>query len=262
MLSSQIQDLLGDEPLLSDLYLRYLYNGRLRDGKLLPRTSGLPRGGILTPFLANLYLTPLDEAMGQDGVHYTRYADDVVIFASSEDGAREALERLNVVTDKLRLTQSRQKTRIIPPGEPFEFLGYVIRGAEVSIRTYALNSLKRRVRRVTDKRKYRQLSARNLATDEGRMLLQSMIGKVNRTYIYKGGNDWARHFCRCTSDEQFRQLDAWIADRIRMAATKRWAKKNRRLVPYGLLRELGWQPLVPLYYRWRREVWRQGASCT
>ena len=85
---------------------------------------------------------------------------------------------------------------------------------------------------------------------------------MNRSYIYKGGNDWTRHFCRCTSDEQFRELDAWIADRIRASVTKRWALKNRRLVPYKLLRELGWKPLVPLFHRWRREVWEQGGSNT
>jgi RNA-directed DNA polymerase len=260
ILSSQLQDLLGHEPLALDVYLKYLYNGRVRDGKLLPRTSGLPRGGILTPFLSNLYLTPLDEEMTQNGFHYTRYADDVVVFAETEARAHEALERLALLAGELGLIQSAEKSRIVPPGEEFEFLGYLIRGAELLIRPYALNSLKKRIRRVTAKRKYRRWRTKELATDAGRSAAQSIISRVNRTYIYKGGNDWTRHFCRCTSDHQLRELDAWIADRIRMALTQRWAVKNRRLVPYQLLRELGWKPLVPLYYRWRREVWKQGAG--
>lgn len=259
-LASQLEVLLADEPLVLDLYLKYLYNGRTRDDQLLPRTSGLPRGGILTPFLANLYLTPLDEAMTKDGFHYTRYADDVVVFAETEIRARDALERIGLLTGELRLTQSVEKSKIISPGEAFEFLGYSIKGTEVSIRPYAINSLRRRITRITAKRKYPRLSVRSLATEDGRMALQSIIARVNRAYIYKGENDWTRHFCRCTSDRQLRELDGWIADRIRMTVTKRWAEKNRRLVPYGLLRELGWKPLVPLYYRWRREVWRQGTS--
>jgi hypothetical protein len=259
ILSSQLEGLFADEPLVLDLYLRYLYNGRLRDGTFLPRTAGLPRGGILTPFLANLYLTPLDDTMTEGGFHYTRYADDILVLAETEDRAREAVERIRLLSSKLRLTQSSEKTSIIPPGEGFEFLGYLISGAEVSIRPYAINSLKRRIRRVTAKRKYPRLSARNLTSEEGREILQSVIGRVNRIYTYRGGNDWTRHFCRSTSDHQFRELDAWIADRIRTAVTKRWATKNRGLIPYQLLRELGWQPLVPLYYRWRREVWKQGA---
>jgi retron-type reverse transcriptase len=259
ILSSQLEELLADEPLVLQLYLRYLYNGRLRDGTFLPRTAGLPRGGILTPFLANLYLTSLDDTMTEEGFHYTRYADDILVLAETEDRARDAVERIRLLSSELRLAQSSKKTSIIPPGEGFEFLGYHIEGAEVWIRPYAINSLKRRIKRVTAKRKYPRLSARNVTSEEGRETLQSIIARVNRIYTYRGGNDWTRHFCRCTSDRQFRELDAWIADRIRMAATKRWSTKNRGLIPYQLLRKLGWQPLVPLYYQWRREVWRQGA---
>jgi len=259
ILSSQLEGLLDDEPLVLDLYLKYLYNGRVRDRTFLPRTVGLPRGGILTPFLSNLYLTPLDDTMTEEGFHYTRYADDIIVLAETEGRAREALERISLQSSRLRLAQSSEKSNIVPPGEGFEFLGYLIEGAEVSIRPYAINSLKRRIKRVTAKRKYPHLSTRNLPSEEGREALQSIIARVNRTYTYKGGNDWTRHFCRCTSDHQLRELDAWIADHIRMAVTKRWAAKNRHLIPYQLLRELGWQPLVPLYYQWRREVWRQGA---
>jgi group II intron reverse transcriptase/maturase len=260
VLRSQVEDLLVDEPLVLDLYLKYLYNARLRDGEFLPRTVGLPRGGILTPFLANLYLTPLDGAMTQNGSHYVRYADDIVVFAQTQDSAHAAVERLQSLTEALGLTLSPEKTRVVVPGDSFEFLGYEIRGSEVLIRPYALNSLKRRIRRATLKRRWRQLDRRNLDTSEGRGVLQSIIARVNRTYIYNGGNDWTRHFCRCTSDSQVRELDAWIADRIRMAATKRWSTKNRRLIPYSLLRDLGWRPLVPLFYRWKREVWRQGSG--
>jgi group II intron reverse transcriptase/maturase len=259
ILVSQLEGLLVDEPLVLDLYLKYLYNGRVRDGRFLPRTSGLPRGGILTPFLANLYLTPLDDAMEGEGFHYTRYADDIIVLAETEQRARQVLKRIDQLSGKLDLIQSPEKRKILPPGEGFEFLGYQIKGSEVSIRPYAINSLKRRIRRVTDKRKYPQLDAKSLSTEEGRAALQSIIARVNRTYVYRGGSDWARHFCRCSSDRQLRELDSWIADRLRMAVTKRWATKNRRFIPYRLLRELGWQPLVPLYYRWRREVWRQGA---
>jgi|GEM_PF-3599365 len=260
LLASQLEELLVDEPLVLDLYLRYLYNGRVRDGRFLPRTSGLPRGGILTPFLANLYLTPLDDAMASEGFHYTRYADDIIVLAETEQRAQRALERLDQLSSKLDLIHSPQKRKTYSPGEAFEFLGYQIKGSEVSIRPYAINSLKRRIRRVTDKRKYPQWHVKSLSTADGRAALQSLISRVNRTYIYRGGSDWARHFCRCSSDQQFRELDAWIADHIRMAVTKRWAAKNRRLIPYRLLRELGWQPLAPLYWRWRREVWKQGAS--
>ncbi|MGB3904573.1 MAG: reverse transcriptase domain-containing protein [Anaerolineae bacterium] len=262
ILSSQLEELLGDEPQVLDLYLKYLHNGRQREGKLLPRTHGLPRGGVLTPFLTNLYLAPLDQAMVHERFHCVRYADDVIIFAESESRAREAQRLMKSLTAELRLHLSPEKSLLIQPGGEFEYLGYLIKGREVRVRPYAINSLKRRIKRATARRKYPRLTTKTLASDEGKEALSAILGKVNRAYIYKGGNDWTRHFCRCTSDEQFRELDAWIADRIRASVTKRWALKNRRLVPYKLLRELGWKPLVPLFHRWRREVWEQGGSNT
>jgi RNA-directed DNA polymerase len=257
-LCSQLQNLLADEPLVLDLYLKYLYNGRLRQGRLLPRTRGLPRGGVLTPFLANLYLTPLDEAVAREGFPYVRYADDIILFAESAELAGEAQRLIRSLVTRLKLIASAQKSGLILPGGEFEYLGYLIKGREVRVRPYALNSLRRRIKRVTARRRYPGLNIRRLATEEGKAALQGVIAKVNRTYIYNTGNDWTRHFCRCTSDAQFRELDAWMADRIRACITKRWAMRNRRLVPYDLLRELGWQPLVPLFHHWRREVWKQG----
>jgi RNA-directed DNA polymerase len=258
ILSSQLHELLSDEPLVLDLYLKYLYNARLRDGKLLPRLVGLPRGGILTPFLANLYLTPLDEAMVREGFHYIRYADDVIVFAEDEARAKECQRVMDRYATELRLIFSPEKSLLIQPGQEFEYLGYLIQGQEVRVRPYAINSLKRRIRRITAKRKYPHLTSKTLATREGEAKLGMIISRVNRTYTYKGGSDWTRHFCRCTTDEQFRELDGWIADRIRACVTKRWAVKNRCLIPHALLRELGWKPLVPMFYRWRREVWNQG----
>jgi RNA-directed DNA polymerase len=256
-LATQLEGVLADEPQVLDLYLKYIYNARRRNGTLLPRTCGLPRGGILTPFLANLYLTPLDEAMATDGFHYVRYADDIIVLTETQSLAREALECIGRLADELGLEHSPGKSTVVAPGEPFEFLGYTIKGKEVSVRPYAINSLRRRIRRVTAKQKYPSLDMQHLHTDQGRAILQSLVARVNRSYIYQGGSDWTRHFCRCSSDRQFRELDVWIADRIRAAVTKRWALKNRRLIPYRLLRELGWRPLVPLYWRWRKEVWRQ-----
>ncbi len=260
LMTQAVEDLLGEEPLVLDLYLKYLYNPRLREGTLLPRTVGLPRGGILTPFLANLYLRPLDEGMAKEGFRYVRYADDIFVFAESKERGEEALEALEEKANRLHLILSGDKSRLFKPGEEFEALGYRVRGQEVQVRPYAINRLKRRIRRATIKRNFRELNRDSLSTEEGKNALRRLIAKVNRTYIYPGDVDWTRHFCRCTSDKQFRELDHWIADRIRACVTGRWSTKNKRLVPTSLLRELGWKPLVPRFYRWKRRVWKQSRS--
>ncbi len=251
--SQTVEDLFSSEPLLLDLYLKYLYNPRLREGRLLPRTVGLPRGGILTPFLANLYLKPLDEALEQ--FKYLRYADDIFIFAESRAQAEEAQGTLRERSQYLRLTL---EGRIFEPGEEFECLGYRVRGKEIAVRPYALNRLKRRIRRITKRSRYQRVNSPK--TPEGREALRRVIERVNRVYIYPGGNDWARPFCRCTTDEQFRELDRWIADRIRACITGDWSPRNRRVVPDPLLRELGLKKLVPRFYHWKRRVWKQAKA--
>lgn len=253
IISQAVEDLFSNEPLLLDLYLKYLYNPRLREGRLLPRTVGLPRGGTLTPFLANLYLKPLDQAL--ERFKYLRYADDIFIFAKSRAQAEEAQETLRERAQYLRLTL---KERIFEPSEEFECLGYRVRGKEISVRPYALNRLKRRIRRVTKRSRYQ--GVKDVRMLEGREALRRLIERVNRVYIYPGGNDWARPFCRCTTDEQFRELDRWIADRIRACVTGDWSFRNRRVVPDALLRELGLKKLVPRFYHWKRRVWKQAKA--
>jgi RNA-directed DNA polymerase len=41
--------------------------------------AGTPQGAVISPLLANLYLHPVDEAMGAAGFQMIRYADDFVI---------------------------------------------------------------------------------------------------------------------------------------------------------------------------------------
>lgn len=137
-------------------------------------------------------------------------------------------------------------------------MGYRVRGKEISVRPYALNRLKRRIRRVTKRSRYQ--GVKDVRTLEGREALRRLIERVNRVYIYPGGNDWARPFCRCTTDEQFRELDRWIADRIRACVTGDWSFRNRRVVPDALLRELGLKKLVPRFYHWKRRVWKQAKA--
>jgi hypothetical protein len=44
-----------------------------------PTEQGTPQGAVISPLLANLYLSPLDHQMARQGYAMTRYADDLVI---------------------------------------------------------------------------------------------------------------------------------------------------------------------------------------
>jgi len=125
---------------------------RVQDGeilhllKLMLKASGkrgVPQGGVISPLLANVYLTEVDamleraKEVTRNGqytyLEYARYADDLVILV---DGYRQhdwllraAHRRLQEELAKLHLRVNEDKTRVVDlsQGESFGFLGFDFR---------------------------------------------------------------------------------------------------------------------------------------
>jgi len=106
--------------------------------------TGTPQGGILSPMLANVALTALDDycyknfgtqmkRAKKDGGNYTknpivRYADDFVIVCISEHEAEFIKgEIATFLLDVIGLELSNEKTKITHIAEGFDFLGFNIR---------------------------------------------------------------------------------------------------------------------------------------
>src|SRR5919206_2981896 len=70
---------------------RMLKAGVLAEGQRLPTEQGVPQGGIVSPLLSNILLTPFDREMRRKGYRLTRYADDWVITCKSAKEARAAM---------------------------------------------------------------------------------------------------------------------------------------------------------------------------
>lgn len=125
---------------------------RVQDGeilhllKLMLKASGkrgVPQGGVLSPLLANIYLTEVDamleraKRVTQEGaytrVDYARYADDLVILVDwhwRHDWLLAAVHRrLREELAKLDLRLNEAKSRIVDlrQGEAFGFLGFDFR---------------------------------------------------------------------------------------------------------------------------------------
>src|SRR3990167_7687721 len=114
--------------------------------RLMLKASGnrwVPQGGVISPLLANIYLTEVDamleraKEVTRDGqwtrVEYARYADDLVILV---DGYRRHAWLLKAVDRRLReelatldLRLNEAKSRIVDlgQGEAFGFLGFDFR---------------------------------------------------------------------------------------------------------------------------------------
>jgi RNA-directed DNA polymerase len=112
--------------------------------------TGTPQGGILSPLLANIALSVLDEYLhepwkpggsmstpyqrsrrrvhGQPRWRVVRYADDFVVLVNGERTDVEALrEEIARVLQPLALRLSTAKTQVVHMSDGFDFLGFHIR---------------------------------------------------------------------------------------------------------------------------------------
>jgi group II intron reverse transcriptase/maturase len=91
--------------------------------------KGTPQGGVISPLLANLYLSRLDHEVNDQCRRkpvMVRYADDFVILCRQGEG-QELLTRLNRWLQNRGLKLNRDKTRLINSrNESFKFLGYSV----------------------------------------------------------------------------------------------------------------------------------------
>lgn len=109
--------------------------------------EGTPQGGILSPMLANVALTSLDEFCKQEfgwltstrtrneGRRFrmnpiTRYADDFVILGRTKDECTEIKQGVTEHLGTIGLTLSNEKTSITHINDGFDFLGFNFRRYE------------------------------------------------------------------------------------------------------------------------------------
>ena len=92
--------------------------------------QGTPQGGVISPLLANIFLSPLDQAVNEacrEKPRMIRYADDLVILCRPGEG-KQFKERLARWLEARGLALSQTKTRVINSrDEGFEFLGFAFR---------------------------------------------------------------------------------------------------------------------------------------
>ena len=105
-----------------------LRSGVIEGGYWQATLTGVPQGGVASPLWSNIFLTPFDRAMTEQGLQLTRYADDFVIVCHTKAEAYRALgfaERF--LKEELGVELHANKTRIVHISQGFEFLGYKVK---------------------------------------------------------------------------------------------------------------------------------------
>jgi RNA-directed DNA polymerase len=106
---------------------RMLKAGIISDTGYTNSVSGTPQGGILSPMLANIALTILDEwgESQKDANPIVRYADDFIVTCKTFDEAQQKREEItNLLKESIGLELSVEKTSITNIHDGFDFLGF------------------------------------------------------------------------------------------------------------------------------------------
>jgi RNA-directed DNA polymerase len=176
-----------------DLVEAFLKSGVMMDGSFEETTEGTPKGGVISPLLANIYLDHFDRRMGEEGFLLLRYADDFLVFCKNEYDADKALRSARrILEQELKLTLHPDKTRIVMARkEGVGFLGFWFNGRWRRPGDKAVENFRDAIRDETGRQQ-----PRNLAM---------VIGKINPIIV-----GWGNYFCGGTVRKIFRapgQLD-------------------------------------------------------
>jgi RNA-directed DNA polymerase len=253
-LMGRVRSRIGDKRVLG-LVKAFLKSGILgEDGMDRTTITGTPQGGILSPLLANIALSVLDEhftqrweALGpawtrakrrRQGVptyRLVRYADDFVVMVGGTRGDAEALfDEVATVLAPMGLRLSEEKTRVCHIDEGFDFLGWRIQrramrgqGGKRALYTYpskkALASVMDKVRALTRRHKHRTLAA--------------LLLRLNS--VLRG---WCNYFRHGVSSRTFNYLDHFAWWRVVGWLRKRhlglnWGTLHRRFLPNWQIRD-------------------------
>ena len=239
-LMGRVRRRIGDRRVLS-LVRSFLKAGVLaEDGRARATITGTPQGGILSPLLANIALSVLDEHFsrkwealgprwtrakhrraGEPAMKLVRYADDFVVMIHGTRAHAEALwDEVATVLAPMGLRLSEEKTRVCHIDEGFDFLGWRIqrhawrsRTGKTAIYTYpskkALASVVAKVRSLTRRAQNRMLA--------------DLLRRLNP--VLRG---WCNYFRHGVSSRTFNYVDHYAFMRIVGWLRQRHPRLNMR----------------------------------
>lgn len=236
--------------------LAFLKAGILERGAFQRTDTGTPQGGILSPLLANIVLSAIEEryhryvkwSRRKDGQPYVRpgdelrkfrhrerkagrpvylpirYADDfVVLVTGSEDQARAEKDALAAfLAEDLKLTLAEEKTHVTDLTKGFIFLSHRVRLRWDDRWGYwpRLEIPKDRIKGLH--RRIKQLTTRCSILKS----LQDIIDEINPLLM-----GWGRYYQHCYNAKAiFHRIDYYVWDRLWRWLKKKHPKTSRRQI--------------------------------
>lgn len=225
----------------NDLIERWLKAGAMTPQGHQTALQGTPQGGILSPLLANIALSNMDNLLqcapnkqGKVTGHrvYVRYANDFVVMCPSKREARRTTHQIIQWLKTKNLRLAPHKTRIVHADEGFDFLGVNIRRYKTTSHTQSHNKV---LRMQPSKKAVKDL--RQKLRQQWRKLRGQNVQTVIRTLnpIVLGWRNYHRPYA---SKKTFSNLDDWMYKKSWRYALRTHGNKGRKWIAkqyYGKL---------------------------
>lgn len=189
------------------------------------KNKGIFQGHPLSCFLANVYLTPLDNLLEKKKIKFFRYADDILILTKNEKEGRYTFGLCNKFLRKeLKLQVNKKKSTLSK--EEFEFLGFKFcKDGKKTIRESTIEKAKTKIRNITNFLKRDEKLGKiiieinqflGFSLKKGKGKTQKEKAKIKRGYY--SGKGWIDYFAEASRDrgreKQMRDLDNFTIRRL------------------------------------------------
>lgn len=223
-LSQLLSDRIEDGRVVSLIH-KFLRAPVYEDGEVSKkRTIGTPQGGCISPILANIILNELDQLLDSRGIHFVRYADDMVILCGSKKAAERILSNVTeFIEKKLFLKVNKDKTKIMHACEESQFLGFGFT-TKVSKAKREKYPTQKYFATVHNKKRLKLIKVLKEQLDRR---AKGGIEKVKKMLQLKL-RGWCQYFKDCIPRGWMSQTDSWIRRRQRQLLWKQWKTRNHR----------------------------------
>ena len=174
------------------------------DGNLSNSYQSLKQGCSVAAWLADVVLYHIDEQLSALDGYYIRYSDDTLFIGKDYEKA------MTIMQDELMKMQMKlnpKKVEYLDENHWFKFLGYSIKGHNISLSSTRIKTFQKEIEKRTIKRRDTTMT--------------KAINAVNR-YLYKGFGDfsWATQVLPVINvKEDIDKLNAFVMDCIRAVKT-------------------------------------------
>lgn len=186
--------------------LRKYYHSDLyfdTDGNLQEKYQSLKQGCSVASYLANVVMYDLDERLSKLPGFYVRYSDDSLYLG---DDYETAMDIMRDECLKKGITLNPKKVEYITPEKWFKFLGYSIKGKDISLSSTRIKKFQKEIEKRTIK---------------SNKSFKSCLNKVNN-YLYKGNGEysWATQILSvCNVERDINELNKFVLDCLRAVKT-------------------------------------------